>query len=35
MKLKLWEPNAKSLLIRKGPDAGKDQRKEEKGDERA
>ena len=33
MKLKLWEPNAKSLLIRKGPDAGKDQRKEEKGDE--
>ena len=34
VKLKLWAPNAKSLLIRKGPDAGKDQRKE-KGDEKA
>ena len=29
--MKLWAPDAKSLLIRKDPEAGKDQRKEEKG----
>ena len=27
----LWSPHAKSLLIGKDPDAGKDQRREEKG----
>ena len=27
----LWPPNSKSWLIRKGPDAGKDWRQEEKG----
>ena len=27
----LWQPDAKSWLIRKGPDAGKDWRQEEKG----
>ena len=28
---KLWPPDAKSQLIRKDPDAGKDRRQEEKG----
>ena len=31
LKLKLWPPHAKSWLIRKDPDAGKDWRQEEKG----
>ena len=31
LKLKLWPPNAKSWLIWKDPDAGKDWRQEEKG----
>ena len=30
----LWPPDAKSWLIRKDPDAGKDWRQEEKGDDR-
>ena len=30
----LWSPNAKSQLIRKDPDAGNDQRQEEKGQQR-
>ena len=37
LKLKLqytWPPDAKRRLIRKDPDAGKDWRKEEKGDDR-
>ena len=31
LKLKLWPPDAKSLLIGKDPDAAKDLRQEEKG----
>ena len=31
LKLKLWPPDAKSWLIWKDPDAGKDWRREEKG----
>ena len=30
----LWPPDVKSQLIRKDPDAGKDQGQEEKGDDR-
>ena len=30
----LWPPDAKSWFVRKDPDAGKDWRKEEKGDDR-